>query len=354
MGRYRVSADIGGTSTDLVFYDILTGDYKQGKILSTPPNLSDAIIEGINEKIDDYSQIDLFVHGTTAGLNAFLERKGARLALITTKGFKDVYEIGRGNRKEMYNLFFKKPVPLVKRNDVFEVEERILYDGIVETKLVKKSVLNIINEIKNRGYESIAVCLINAYVNPVHEIEIERIIKENLPDISISLSHKIAREWREYERTSTTVLNAYIAPIVQKYLEFLEERMSNKDFNKTIHIMQSGGGVITSSIAKETPIQTLLSGPVGGAMGNKTLSEALNYRNLIGVDMGGTSYDVSMIIDGKPDVVIETNLEGFPILTPMINIYTIGAGGGSIAWIEGGGLRVGPVSAGANPGPACY
>lgn len=354
MGRYRVSVDIGGTFTDLVFYDVLTGEYKEGKTLSTPNNLSDAIIKGLSEKITDYSEIDFFVNGTTAGINTFLERKGAKIALITTKGFRDIYEISRGNKEEMYNLNYKKPTPFVKRSAVFEIEERILSDGTVETELKKEDVIRITQEIKKAGYESIAICLINAYVNPDHEIEIEKLIREALPNNSISVSYKIAREWREYERTTTTVINAYIAPIVQKYLEFLEEQMSNKGFDDTIYIMQSGGGIINTFIAKESPIQTLLSGPVGGAVGNKTLSEVLQYKNLIGVDMGGTSYDVSIIIDGKSDVTVEKKIDGFPILAPMINIHSIGAGGGSIAWIEGGGLRVGPISAGANPGPACY
>ncbi len=354
MGRYRVSADIGGTFTDLVFYDKLTGAYEQGKTLTTPRNLSDAIMKGISEKIDDYGEIDFFVHGTTAGLNAFLERKGARVALMTTKGFRDVYEIGRGNRKDMYSLSFKKPTPLISRQDIFEVDERILYDGTVQKALVEESVAEAVREIRRKGYESVAVCLINAYVNPVHEIEMKKIIQKSLPEISISLSNKVAREWREYERTSTTVINAYIAPIVEKYLKLLEDRISRKGFKEIVHVMQSGGGVITSSVAKEIPIQTLLSGPVGGAVGNSCFSETVKYGNFIGVDMGGTSYDVSMIIDGKPDVSMETNLEGFPVLTPMINIHTIGAGGGSIAWIEAGGLRVGPVSAGSEPGPACY
>lgn len=354
MSRYRVSADIGGTFTDLVFCDVSTGEYKEAKVLSTPENLSDGIMNGISKVVKDFADIDFFVHGTTAGLNAVLERKGVKVALITTKGFKDVYEIARGNRKEMYNLSFKKIEPLITRNDVFEVEERILSDSLVETKLSESNVLDVIKEIKEKGYESIAVCLINAYLNPIHEVEIERIIEKKLPNIAVSLSHKIAREWREYERTSTTIMNAYIAPIVKNYLDFLEGRMSNTGFNESVYIMQSGGGVITSSVAKETPIQTLLSGPVGGAVGNMCISKTLNSKNLIGVDMGGTSYDVSLIIDGKPDVATETSLEGLPILTPMINIYTIAAAGGSIAWIEGGGLRVGPISAGANPGPACY
>lgn len=354
MGKYRVSADIGGTFTDLVFYNIETGEYKAGKTLTTPKNLSDAVIKGIDSEIENYSDVDFFVHGTTSGLNAFLERRGVKVALITTSGFGDVYEIGRGNRPEMYNLAFRKPTPLIERIDAFQVEERILADGSVKVPLVEESLKSVVEKIRAKGYASVAVCLINAYVNPAHEILVGEMLREMLPDVSVSLSHQIAREWREYERTSTTVINAYIAPIVERYLAFLETRMTDKGFAKNVHIMQSGGGVITAEIAKEMPIQTLLSGPVGGAVGNKSLSELLGYQNLIGVDMGGTSYDVSMVIDGRPDVSTETRLEGFPILVPMVNIYTIGAGGGSIAWIEGGGLRVGPVSAGSVPGPACY
>ncbi|WP_148136641.1 hydantoinase/oxoprolinase family protein [Candidatus Formimonas warabiya] len=354
MGKYRVSVDIGGTFTDLVFYNMETGAYKAGKTLTTPKDLSEAVVKGLDSEIASYGDIDFFVHGTTSGLNAFLERKGVKVALITTKGFGDVYEIGRGNRPEMYDFTYRKPKPLIDRIDSFEVEERILSDGSVRTPLAEERVKAIGEKIREKAYLSVAVCLINAYVNPVHEVAMERILREMLPGVSLSLSHRIAREWREYERTSTTVINAYIAPIVQRYLNFLETRMQHKGFERNVHIMQSGGGVITAEIAKETPIQTLLSGPVGGAVGNKSLAELSGYRNLIGVDMGGTSYDVSLVINGRPDVSTETRLEGFPILVPMVNIYTIGAGGGSIAWIEGGGLRVGPVSAGSDPGPACY
>jgi len=352
--RYRVSADIGGTFTDLVFYDMETGEYLEGKTLTTPKNFSDAVINGINEKIDDYQNIDFFVHGTTSGLNAFLERKGARVALIATKGFGDVYEIARGNRPPMYDMRYRKPRPLLERVDVFEVEERLLSDGREYLPVSAASVAEAAERVKAGNYTSVAVCLINAYENPAHELEIEQLLHDYLPGYSVSLSHRIAREWREYERTSTTVINAYIAPIVQKYLEFLEQRMADKNYTKHVHIMQSGGGVITAEVAKGNPIQTLMSGPVGGAVGNQSLSQMLGYPNLIGVDMGGTSYDVSMVVDGRPDISSEVNLEGFPILTPMVNIHTIGAGGGSIAWIEAGGLRVGPMSAGADPGPACY
>ena len=351
--KYRVSADIGGTFTDIVFYDTETGAYYEGKTLSTPENLSNAIMTGIGERIQDFDEIDFFVHGTTSGLNAFLERKGARVALVTTKGFRDVYEIGRGNRPQMYDLHYKKSVPLLSRLDVYEVEERLLAGGGEWLPVNEDSVRAAAEEIKKGDYSSVAVCLLHSYENPEHEIQVGKILSECLPGYSVSLSHTVVREWREYERTSTTVINAYIAPIVQKYLESLEERMKDRNFEKNVHVMQSGGGVITAEIAKETPIQTLLSGPVGGAVGNATLSNMLGYKNMIGVDMGGTSYDVSMVVDGKPDVSTEVHLEGFPILVPMVNIYTIGAGGGCIAWLVAGGPRVGPPSRGSLPRPAC-
>lgn len=352
--KYRVSADIGGTFTDLVFYDTETGAYLEGKTLTTPYDRSDAVIAGINEKISDYEDIDFFVHGTTSGLNAFLERKGERVAMLTTKGFRDVYEIARGNRPGLYDLRYKKPTPLVSRTDIFEISERMMASGQTLLPVDEASVASAAEEIKKGGYTSVAVCFINSYENPAHELEVEKMLAKYLPNCSVSLSHRVAREWREYERTSTTIINAYIAPIVQKYLETLERRMADNNFKKHVHVMQSGGGVITADIAKSVPIQTLLSGPVGGAVGNQSMSELLGYPNMIGVDMGGTSYDVSIVVDGKPDISSEVNLEGFPILVPMVNIYTIGAGGGSIAWIEAGGLRVGPQSAGADPGPACY
>lgn len=354
MGRYRISADIGGTFTDFVFYDTQTGRFKAGKVLSTPKNRSDAIIKGITEELTDFSEIGFFVHGTTTGLNAVLERKGKRVALVTTKGFKDIYIIARGNKKELYNQRFRKVPPLLSRQDIFEVDERVLWDGAVETSLDAASVRAAAQAIAQGGYDSVAVCLLNSYRNPEHEQQVEEILRPLLPGAAISLSCVVAREWREYERTSTVVMNSYIAPIVKSYLENLEGRMRENGFAETIYIMQSGGGVITTDIAKTVPIQTLLSGPVGGAIGNNCIGDMLGYPNLVGVDMGGTSYDISLVVNGRPDVSTETELEGLPILTPMVNIYTIGAGGGSIAWVQNGGLRVGPISAGSDPGPACY
>lgn len=354
MGRYRISVDIGGTFTDFVFYDSNTGYYKEGKVLTTPHNLSEAIVEGLDMEIDDYSEIDFFVHGTTTGVNAFLERKGVNVAIITTEGFRDVYELARGDRPDMYDRHYKKPTPLVQRKDVYEIKERLSYEGKVDTPLDINSVKLVANKIKEVGYDSVVICLINSYINPEHEIQAANVLNDLLPNISITMSHNVAREWREYERTSTATINAYIAPIVKKYLELLEAKMKENNYDKTIHIMQSNGGIMTSEVAKDKPIFTLMSGPVGGAIGKNSLYETLGYKNLIGVDMGGTSFDVSMLIDGKPDVSTETYLEGFPILSPMVNVYTIGAGGGSLVTLKGKGLRVGPESAGSNPGPACY
>ena len=354
MGRYRVSVDIGGTFTDFIFYDSKKRVYTEGKTLTTHDNLSDAIISGLDMEISDYSEIDFFVHGTTVGLNAFLERRGAKVAIVTTEGFRDVYELARGDRPEMYDRFYKKPIPLVKRSDIFEIRERVLYDGSVSTPLDEESVKKTARRIAKSGYDSVVICLINSYINPDHESRAAEIISELLPGTQITASHGVAREWREYERTSTATVNAYIAPIMKEYLTLLEDRMVKKSYGRSIHIMQSNGGLMTSEVAKKKPIFTLMSGPVGGAIGKNSLFETLGYKDLIGIDMGGTSFDVSMLIDGKPDLSTETYLEGFPILSPMVNVYTIGAGGGSLVTLEGKGLRVGPKSAGSNPGPACY
>ncbi|SES13315.1 hydantoinase/oxoprolinase family protein [Psychrobacillus sp. OK032] len=353
MSRYRLGVDIGGTFTDLVVFDRLKNVYQTKKILTTPHNLAEGVLEAISHYIKDLSEIEYFVHGTTSGLNAFLERKGANVALIVTKGFRDVYEIGRANRTEMYNIQFNKPATLVKREHIYEIQERVTFDGSVVTPLDEENLQQIIGQLKDKNYDAVAVCLMHAYRNPENEVKICSIIEKEL-DIPVSLSSDIAREWREYERVSTTVINAYIAPIVKKYLNILEKEVEKRGFKKDIYIMQSNGGVMTSKIAKRLPLQTLMSGPVGGTIGGMNLTKLTGDPNLICVDMGGTSFDVSLIIDGQPDITAEIHMEGFPVLSPMVNIHTIGAGGGSIAWVEAGGLRVGPKSAGSSPGPACY
>lgn len=351
---YRIAMDIGGTFTDFVLYDQATGQYRTEKVSTTPGNLSRGVLEGLERLAESFAMIDFCVHGTTAGLNAFLERKGAKVALLTTEGFRDVYEIARGNRPEMYNVMYRKPQPLVRRRDVFEVTERMRFDGSVIKRFDPVSLYPVVDTLRSGGYQSVTVCLLHAYVNPAHELAVREVLHRELPNISISLSHEVAREWREYERTSTTVLNAYVAPIVEHYLTHLEQEVRQRGMEEQLYIMRSNGGVMTAAVAKTHPIQTLLSGPVGGAVGGAALGITMGKRNLVGVDMGGTSFDVSLVVGGQVDVTNEANLEGFPILTPMVNIHTIGAGGGSIAWIEGGGLRVGPHSAGAQPGPACY
>jgi N-methylhydantoinase A len=354
MSRYRLAVDIGGTFTDIVVMDNVNGALDTGKVLSTPQDLSIGILNGLQRNISEFAEIDFFVHGTTAGLNAFLERKGAHVALITTAGFRDVYEIGRANRPDMYNLFYRKPTPLVRRRHIYELKERTLYDGSILTLLADEHLQQVVNQIGNGDYNSVAVCLLHAYAHPEHELRVAEALQRQIPGISISLSHQVAREWREYERTSTTALNAYIAPIVEHYLAQLESKTVESGLKSGIHIMQSNGGIMTSPAARQRPIQTLFSGPVGGTMGGVGLQEQLDRKHLLCVDMGGTSFDVSLVIDGQPDVTLETYLEGFPVLMPIVNIHTIGAGGGSIAWLEAGGLRVGPQSAGADPGPACY
>lgn len=354
MSRYKVSIDIGGTFTDLVVHDEVGGRAFTGKVLSTPHNPAEGVITGLTTVLDDPRQIGFLVHGTTVGLNAFLERRGARVLLITTEGFKDVYTIARGDRKELRALRYRKPTPLVPPSDIHTVRERIRWDGTVQEPLHTEDLEPIIEKIQAEGIRAVAVCFLHSYVNPEHELAVREILTQRLPGVSVSLSHEIAREWREYERTSTVVLNAYIAPPIENYLESLERQIAERGVQSRLYVMQSNGGVMTSAAARQTPIQTLLSGPVGGTIGGKALSEALGRPNLLCVDMGGTSFDVSLIVNGELSVSTETVLEGLPVLMSIVDIHTIGAGGGSVAWLEAGALRVGPRSAGADPGPACY
>jgi N-methylhydantoinase A len=355
VSTFRVSIDIGGTFTDFVIHDQEAGRTFTGKILSTPHNPAEGVITGLTQLIAaDPGKIEFIVHGTTVGLNAFLERRGTRVLLITTAGFKDVYAIARGDRKKLYDLHYAKPKPLVPPSDVHTVHERLRWDGSVQVPLHPEDFDAIIEKITAEGIDAVAVCFLHANVNPIHEVEARRIIQERLPEVSVSLSHEVAREWREYERTSSVVLNAYIAPVTQGYLKSLETQIADRGVRARLHVMQSNGGVMTSTAARRIPIQTLLSGPVGGTIGGRALSEALDRPNLLCVDMGGTSFDVSLIVDGNLSVSTETALEGLPVLMSIVDIHTIGAGGGSLAWLEAGALRVGPRSAGAAPGPACY
>ena len=354
MGKYRISADIGGTFTDIVVENKEVQQISTIKVLSTPENPANAVLTALKENLN-IEDIDFVVHGTTVGLNAFLERKGSRVLLLMTGGISDTYTIARGDRKELYNVQYKKPKPLVPREDVLEVKERIQWNGEIIKKIDHSDLNKIIEKINKEKIQAVAICFLHSYVNPAHEIEAKKIIKENInDDVEISLSHELAREWREYERASTAVMNSYIGPITNRYLKSLESQLYNEGYKDPLYIMQSNGGVIRAKTAIEQPVKTLLSGPVGGTIGGSALSKKINRPNLICVDMGGTSFDMSLIIDGKPSLTNETEQEHIPLLIPLVDIHTIGAGGGSIAWLENNSLRVGPKSAGANPGPACY
>jgi N-methylhydantoinase A len=346
--------DIGGTFTDVVAYDEDRGTYAAGKASTTPHDLTEGVFAGLGQVIDSPASIAFTVHGTTVGLNAFLQRRGEKVLLLATEGAGDVYHIARGNRARLYDLHYRKPTPLVPLSDIVEIPGRLDWRGEERVPLDEAAVRAAVARARSEGFGAVAVSLLFSFLNPEHELRVEQIMREELDGVTISLSHRVAREWREYERTSSAVVEAYTAPVIRSYLERLQTEMERQGLGVPLHVMQSSGGVVTAESARERPLQTLLSGPVGGTMGLVALARSLERPNLIGIDMGGTSFDVSLVIAGKPDVSTETSLEGFPLLMPIANIHTIGAGGGSVAYGEVGGLRVGPESAGADPGPACY
>jgi N-methylhydantoinase A len=354
MSRYRVSMDIGGTFTDVVAYDEQAGTYAAGKASTTPHDLTEGVLAGLEQVVASPGDIAFTVHGTTQGLNAFLQRRGERVLLLATRGAGDVYHIARGNRTRLYDVHYRKPRPLLPRADIVEIGGRLDYAGNELEPLDAGAIRAAAARAREEGFGAIAVAFLFSYVNPDHELAAEAILQEELDGVTVSLSHRVAREWREYERTSSAVIDAYTAPIVRRYLERLESELQTRGLGVPLHVMQSSGGIVTAESARELTLQTLLSGPVGGTMGGVALARLLDRPNLICIDMGGTSFDVSLVVDGQPDVSSEAVLEGFPLLMPVVNIHTIGAGGGSLAYAEAGGLRVGPESAGADPGPACY
>lgn len=356
---FRLGVDTGGTFTDLCLMDEASGKVEVAKVSSTPSDPALAIINGLNKLIADRSlnpeEVSFLIHGTTVATNALLEGKGAPTALITTAGFKDVLLIGRQNRPHIYDSRVRRPTPIVPRNLCYGASERILYTGEIVKPLDLSDARSIIEDIKGKGIVSIAVCLIHSYANPVHEQQIKSLIREIHPRAFVTLSSEILPEFREYERTSTTCINAYVMPRVNAYVAHLEEMLKDVGVASELYIMQSNGGVITAEMAREASARTALSGPAGGALTGVYLSHLLDQPNAITIDMGGTSSDICLIESHEPHLTNEADIEGYPIKLPMIDINTIGAGGGSIAWIDpGGALRVGPVSAGAVPGPVCY
>ena len=347
--------DIGGTFTDVIAYDEELGTYRAGKASTTQHDLTEGVVAALGSVVEEPSDISFLVHGTTQGLNAFLTRQGERVLLLATAGASHQLHIARGPRWRLYDLHYRKPEPLVPLTDIVAIAGRFSAEGDEIVQLDEEAVRRAAARARAERITAIAVGYLYSFRYPQHELRTRDILREELgSDVTISLSHEAAREWREYERSSSATIEAYTGPVVRRYLARLEEELDGRGVTVPLHVMQSSGGILTVESARQRPLQTLLSGPVGGAMGGVALGEMLGRDNLICVDMGGTSFDVSLVVAGQPDVSAETRLEGLPILMPVVNIHTVGAGGGSIAWLEQGGLRVGPQSAGASPGPACY
>ena len=367
---WRTGVDIGGTFTDIVFLDEESGELRVLKVLTTPKRPSKAVLSGLEDSGIGLSDISTLVHATTLGTNMFLGQEGLvppKVALITTKGFRDVLEIGRQRRPELYNLFFEKPPPLVRRRDRYEVEERIDAWGNVITPLNVEEAEKLADVICEKGYEVVAVSFLHSYMNPMHEERMYQILKERCPDLDVILSSKVNPEHKEYERTSTTVVNAFLRKLLSAYLTNLERELRAKGFEGRLLVMQSSGGVSKVEYAVERPAAFIESGPAAGAVAVAHYSKLTGDERVIGFDMGGTTAKASTVIGGEPTVTTEYEVggkvhagrlvkgSGYPVRFPFIDLAEVSAGGGTIAWIdEGGALRVGPISAGAEPGPACY
>ena len=353
----RVGIDIGGTFTDLV--GLRDGAIVIDKTSTTPHDPTEGVAATLASVKTDIPAISDFLHGTTIAINTVLERKGANTALITTKGFRDVYTMGRNNRPEAFNLEFRRPRPLVPRSLTWEVSARMMASGEIIAPLVDAEIESIGADLLAADVSSVAVCLIHAYADPQHEQRIGDILGRVCPGLFVSLSHDILREYREYERTSTTALNAYVGPRVRGYLDRLEGFLTDRSFGGSIQIMRSNGGTMSLGQARVQPVTMMESGPVAGMIAAGCIADILGIEQCIGFDMGGTTAKASLITDGAPEVREDYYIGGYsrgqPMQLPVVDIVEVGAGGGSIAWTDArGGLHVGPESAGADPGPACY
>jgi N-methylhydantoinase A len=359
----RIGIDVGGTFTDIVLIDDKGKKIRYTKVLTTPKNPAQGVLNGI-EKIlrlanATMADLDYMVHGhgTTIGTNALIERKGAQTGLITTAGFRDVLEIARIERPDegLYDLTVDTPEPLVPRYLRVEVDERVGAHGEVVRALDESSVVRAAKDLKEQGAETIAVCLLFSFLNPKHEQRVKEICREINPEAFVSISSEICPEFREFERASTTVINAYLQPIVERYIRNLIALLNDKYGNVEVRIMQASGGAMSAATARDHAVNIVNSGPAGGAVAGAFIGKLLGDKQLMTVDMGGTSFDIGLIVDGVPRVSSEGKFEGYPVKIPAVDVHAIGAGGGSIAWIDkGGALNVGPQSAAADPGPACY
>ncbi len=354
--RWIVGCDTGGTFTDLVALSD-GGEFRVAKVPSTPPRFDQAVLEGVRELGMPVADITRLFHGTTVTTNAVITKRGAHSGLVTTRGFRDILEIRRANRGDLYDITWDPPAPLIPRRHRLEVLERIDYAGNVVTPLDEDSVRAAARQIRARGLESVAVCLINSFANPAHEQRVRELLLEEIPDVSISLSTEILPEPPEFERTATTVANAYTAPILAQYMERLSHSLAEQGYGEDIVlVMHNGGGTMTTDYAKGHAVKTLNSGPAAGVMAGAAIARSAGRRDAVCLDMGGTTCDFAVVHDGTPQLTTSFDLEwGMPIRFPSIDVISIGAGGGSIGWLDQAGKpRNGPQSAGADPGPACY
>jgi N-methylhydantoinase A len=353
---YRVGIDVGGTFTDLAMVDEQSGRLFTSKSPSTPGNPIEGVMGVLRKLRLPLGEVQALVHGTTVATNALLERKGARTGLIATRGFRDVVFIQRMNRKHHYDLQWDKPSPLVERRLCLEVDERVDYRGRVLRPLDDEEARRAVAALRDEGVEAYAICFLFAFVNPAHEERMRRIVEEVHPGAEVSLSHEVYPRWREYDRMSTTIADAYLKPLIATYLDNLSQGLRREDVPARLLIMKSNGGIEDHRAAASKPVEMIMSGPVGGVLSALQCGLAAGRRDLVAIDMGGTSFDVSLIEGGVVGRTSEYEVEwGLPAYAPMVDVKSIGAGGGSIAWVDKGGLlRVGPRSAGAAPGPVCY
>ncbi len=362
MSKYRVTVDTGGTFSDFVFFNEDSGEISITKVPSTPKEPFQAVLNGVKELVDPgvaAGDISFFCHGTTVGTNALLEEKGAKTGLLVTQGFRGIYEVmeqTRGYGPATYDLFFEKPRLLAPPYLTEEVPERVDFKGNALTPIDVEASIEAVRSLKKKGVQSVAVCFLFSFMNPAHELKIKEIFAKEFPEARLSLSYEVLPQIREFYRLSTTVINAYIAPVMANYLGRLESRMRELGVTTPkLYIMQSNGGVSTFKGSAEKPVATVLSGPAGGVIASMGTCERVGINNIITFDMGGTSCDVALIHQGNPVITTQGKINLRPIALPMLDIHTVSAGGGTIARIDAvGGLQVGPDSAGADPGPVCY
>ncbi|HVA14778.1 MAG TPA: hydantoinase/oxoprolinase family protein [Stellaceae bacterium] len=357
-GNLRLGTDIGGTFTDVAAFDETSGKLLLGKSLTTPARLVEGINAGVAKAGASYENAGLFLHGSTIAINTLLERTGAKTALLTTKGFRDIYEIGRVNRPDSYNLFFKKHVPLIERALRFEVSERIVADGSIRTPMNDDEIVALGQRFAQLGIAAVAIMFLHSYRNPVHEARAKEILRRNHPTMFVSASHELSQEYREFERCSTVAANAYIGPRVRAYLGEIETHLREEGCRGSFLVVQSTGGLYEADQAQEHCVRMMESGPAAGVIGTRALCQAIGLENAIAFDMGGTTAKAGVIYRGEALTTGAALLGGYntalPIQIAMMDIFEVGTGGGSIARVEDGMLRVGPQSAGASPGPACY